>query len=608
VGRYSTDEGKKLPLCWTYGRFQGEHADRWAVKHFSKPRPLYNLHTALKHPERQIVVVEGEKCAEAAQGVLRNQVVLTWPGGAMAAKYADLTPLQSRLSDEHPKGRQAFLWPDNDDGGRQAMQEIGEALFIMGYDVMVVAVTDKPEGWDCADALEEAISLPAYIREHATPLLRARTDEVLPPELPPTIPEPRGRDPQTPTETHDQATNNPVAERHQQAPTDLWRIDDWIATGLSLANSKPVPNLSNICKVLTVIKSGDIWWDEFLGQVLTRTSDNKDVRQWTDADDTMLTIELQARCGLVNVPHQLVARAVQAHARKDIRNEVTDYLSSLTWDGMPRLHAFFEDICAAPGTLYYQQAARNFFIGMVARAFRPGCKLDTMIVLEGKQGHGKSTLLEVVGGRWYAIMRDSPETKDFGITLQGKLLIEIAEMDAFTRADVKTVKRTLSTPSDRYRPPYGTHAEDHPRTCVFAGTTNKTEWLSDETGARRFWPIECEYIRLDLLRANRDQYFAEAAHLFREGWPWWEIEEAEAKLKQAQRYENDPWQEHVEAILMGRASVTIPVILEKLDVPVQHQDKKSQMRIANILTHLGYVRKVIWDGEAQKSRRLWMMP
>jgi predicted P-loop ATPase len=115
-------------------------------------------------------------------------------------------------------------------------------------------------------------------------------------------------------------------------------------------------------------------------------------------------------------------------------------------------------------------------------------------------------------------------------------------------------------------------------------------------------------IRLDLLRANRDQYFAEAVSLFRQGVPWWEIPDAEAKAKQAQRYENDPWQDHIEYILKGRASITTAVLLEKLDIPIQHQDKKAQMRVGNVLTHLGYVRRVIWDAEERKTKRLWILP
>ena len=609
VARY-LEKGKKSYRQWSYGRIEGDKADRWDAKHFSKPRPLFNVHMAVANPGAQLVFVEGEKCAAAAQAVLTRQVVLTWPGGANAVKHIDLAPLQGRLAQATPKGRQAYLWPDADDPGRKAMQTIGEVLFIQGYEVMVVEVNDRPAGWDCADAIAEGISLPHFIRDNAKPYLAPRVDSILPEEPP-----------QTPTKIHQEPpeqTGVPEiflteemrllrgkAGLEPLVPQETWRIDDWVRAGLLLKQSMPVANVSNISLVLDITHKGEIWYDEFLDQVLTWDADRVHSRQWTDDDDTMMLIHIQRTCGIYMARMSDVGRAVQAFARKDIRNQLQDWLAALEWDGIPRIDNFFHEVCTAPGTPYVSQVSRNFFISLVARAMRPGCKVDNMVVLEGPQGRGKSTMLEILGGPWYSIMRTSPSSKDFEITLKGKWLIEIAEMDSFGRSEVATVKRTLSTATDRYRNPYAVHASDHPRRSVFAGSTNQSTWLSDETGARRFWPITCGPINIRAARENRQQYFAEAMKAFEDGATWWEVNAEAAKVETDKRYEEDPWQPHIEEKLLGRLSVSTATLLDALEIPVQFQDKKAQMRVAKVLTHLGWAQKPIWDPETKKTRRVW---
>jgi predicted P-loop ATPase len=224
-----------------------------------------------------------------------------------------------------------------------------------------------------------------------------------------------------------------------------------------------------------------------------------------------------------------------------------------------------------------------------------------MVVLEGAQGIYKSTLLEVLGGRWYAIMRDAPESKDFGIVLQGKWLIEVAEMDAFSRADVKATKRTLSTATDRYRSPFAVHAEDHARRSIFAGSTNRDDWNTDDTGARRFYPVACKEVRLDLARINRDQYFAEAVQLLQRGATWWETPPEETSREQWARFESDPWAEPCKEALIGHGTCTLSWLMKEIGVPIERQDKAQQRRISGILRVMGWERKQVWNG----SRPAW---
>ena len=532
VCRYDRD-GKKQVLQWTYGRMEGaEGPDTWALKHFSKPRPLYNLHEALARPDAQLVIVEGEKCADAAAKALPNQVCMTWPGGAQAVKHANWAPLANR-------GRKVvFLWPDADDPGRQAMTHAGEALHMMGYDVTMLDVEGREPGWDVADAVAEGISIPGFIKEHKRPFLPSREVDILP-AMPPMGEEP------------------PPAE----PDASRWGVNQWLTLGLECVNAKPVANISNVSLILGHIRPGLIWYDEFLQKILTQRSDGQGAREWTDADDIRITIELQRRCGMLTIDKGKVRDAVIEHAYKDTRNELQDWLRSLVWDGVPRIDEFFASTCGAKGSPYMTSVSRNFFISLVARAMRPGCQVDNMVVLEGAQGIFKSSMLRALGGRWFTVMRQAPTSKDFEITLQGKWLIEVAELDSFSRADVSATKRTVTTPVDRYRSPYGVHAADHPRTSVFAGTVNRDDWNTDDTGARRFWPVDCERVDIEAVKAWRDQYFAEAMVAFEAGDMWWEVPQEEAARQQAARFVDDVWAEAVHHYCAYRVKVSIPEVL-----------------------------------------------
>jgi predicted P-loop ATPase len=182
------------------------------------------------------------------------------------------------------------------------------------------------------------------------------------------------------------------------------------------------------------------------------------------------------------------------------------------WDNVERIEHSFSTVFHCDDNGYTRAVSRNFWISLIARTYDPGCKLDNMIILEGAQGALKSSALNMIGGEWFAEQHENAtNAKAFAEVLQGKLLIEIAEMDAFSRAEVTRVKQVVSNKSDRYRPSYGRHAQDHPRRCVMAGSTNKDDWNRDATGARRFWPIACKgFCDLGYLKEHRAQLFAEA--------------------------------------------------------------------------------------------------
>lgn len=366
---------------------------------------------------------------------------------------------------------------------------------------------------------------------------------------------------------------------------DLWQ--QW---GLLLNASKQAhPNLHN---AITIIEQDDlfkgtIYYDEFLQRIIKK---NSPLRDWKDSDDLEATSHIQSLLGIPRMGRDTVSQAVLAVASRNKRNCVQEWLSTLQWDGANRLETFFSDYFGAAQNEYTTAASKNFWLSIVARAYRPGCKVDNMVVLEGAQGVGKSTAMNIVGGEWFAEQHESAtDPKAFAEILLGKLVVEISEMDSFTRAEVNRVKQTVSCSSDRFRPSYGRHAIDHPRTCVFVGTTNRDDWNKDETGARRFWPVACTgAIDIEGIRANRDQLFAEAVVRYKANETHWEMPLEAARLEQEARYQHDAWTEKIRLFLVGKTEVTSAEVLDHLGIDVVRTGRAEQMRVGTVLRVLGW--------------------
>ncbi len=382
--------------------------------------------------------------------------------------------------------------------------------------------------------------------------------------------------------------------------------DRWIADLRRTDKGVPYPNHSNAVMVLQhdpMYASERLWYDEFLDRVIIA---NSPTREWRDEDDTRVTVDLQDRFGIFGLGQKTVTQAVRLVASQRTKHVIRDYLTALQWDGVERIALAFTDYWGAADDAYTQAASRNFLIGMVARILKPGCKLDTMPVFEGPQGVFKSSALEVLGGVWHSTTHETVGTKDFLQGLRGKWVVEIAELQGFKKAEVTAVKNTLSTRNDDYRKSHGTNVRRYPRECVFAGTTNAYSWGDDETGLRRFWPIRCGDIRIDLLTAARDQLFAEAVHAFNAGLPWWQMPDTTAGV-QASRQFHDVWTTTIfEWIDLQPEEDGIRIrdlLLGPLKIPIERIDKSVQMRVAKIL------RSQFWDCKDEtkygKTAKVW---
>ena len=231
--------------------------------------------------------------------------------------------------------------------------------------------------------------------------------------------------------------------------------------------------------------------------------------------------------------------ALSLHSNKNSFNDVTKYLNELKWDGVPRLDTLLIDYLGAEDTIYTRAVTRKAFTAAVARAYIPGFKFDYMTIFTGPQGIGKSTLLAKMSKGWFNDSIRTFEGKEASELLQGVWLVEVGELDAFNRSDVGRIKQFLSQQADRFRAAYGRHVKEMPRRCVFFGTTNDAEFLTDRTGNRRFWPLVVgarkakKSVWADLDN-ELDQLWAEAAMRFKIGEPLYLSGEVEKAAKEQQ--------------------------------------------------------------------------
>ena len=244
-------------------------------------------------------------------------------------------------------------------------------------------------------------------------------------------------------------------------------------------------------------------------------------REWIDVNDAQMRAWFQANYGLYH--ERMLWDALQIHFESHQVNPLTDLLESLTWDGKPRIHSFLHEVLGCDDTPYYREVSRLIFSGGIHRAYRPGCKFDDMVVLVGRQGCGKSTVVRWLNLRDEFFREIKTISGKEGVeALRGVWIAEVAELMAMTRVkEAEAVKAYITSQEDSYRAPYERHVRTIPRRCTFIGTTNNPQFLSDRTGNRRFYPVQCGTDGYDLLsregeiRAYIAQCWAEALTLFR---------------------------------------------------------------------------------------------
>lgn len=259
--------------------------------------------------------------------------------------------------------------------------------------------------------------------------------------------------------------------------------------------------------------------DRFRFNVWRQRDEYRDGLVWRDLEDKD-SIVFQREISMLYPQFRSVAKTMVQDAVVSICSEnsfdvALEFIRSVEWDKKDRLSTWLSTVYGTPDDEYHRAVGGNFFKGMAKRIIQPGCKFDSCLIIEGKQGCGKSTSLTLIAGEdWHLETTMMPDGKDFFMQMAGKLIVEFSEGESFSRADTKKMKSVITTRFDTYRTPYEVRPKDIPRRCVFAMTTNNSEFLKDETGNRRFFPILVTKDMVDLawLKENRQQLFAEALY------------------------------------------------------------------------------------------------
>jgi putative DNA primase/helicase len=291
--------------------------------------------------------------------------------------------------------------------------------------------------------------------------------------------------------------------------------------------------------------------------------------------------------------------AVDRVARETPYNPIVEYLNGLKWDGKPRLERWMVKLLGAPDSAFVKLVSPKVLISAVARALDPGCKVDTVLVLEGDQGIKKSSAIEALFGAEYTAESVSlfDQHNKMVMAMMGAWVVELAEFVAIARSHHASVKGLISMRRDRVVLPYARLASSHPRRCIFFGTINPeaTGYLTDSTGNRRYWPVSATKVDIDGIIARRDQLWAEALVRYQAGERWWlePDEERDASSEQSEREEEDAWVEPLsERILQESISeLTTDRALGLLGIPHERKDKRAQMRVAGALKTLGFERR-----------------
>ncbi len=399
-------------------------------------------------------------------------------------------------------------------------------------------------------------------------------------------------------------------------------IDDFLAAGGSLEDlpvEDPDPDWIgqlvrsettgaikvNSCNLTLILRhderfrdAGSVRYDEFSNVLLLGE------RPVTDVLVTEIGAEIELSWKLSAIPSGMLLSVLLMIGRKNGFHPVRNYLKSLRWDRASRVDGLFSKYFGSKDTEYARAVSRTLMLGSVARIMQPGCKVDLVPILRGKQGAGKSTgLMALFRESWAGTPTAEWGSKDFLQHLHsGVWCLELAELSGMRRSEVEHIKRVISAQSDRFRPPYGRTQEDFPRQTVFVGTTNADEFLKDPTGNRRFLPIEVGAVDVAGLKRDRDQLWAETIVRFQTGESWHEIPWEEAENEREAVFEADAWEEKIGPWLSAKfpQETTVSEILEDcLGLLPDRQGRSEQTRVGNILRRWNWRATQVRSGEGR---------
>lgn len=327
---------------------------------------------------------------------------------------------------------------------------------------------------------------------------------------------------------------------------------------------------------------------------------------WVDGDDMELRLWLSQKYDLRALEKDVIA-GVWIIGKRASYHPVRQYVEATKWDGKPRLCNWLMHYMGASvpnddqdlrSEEYYAKAGTWWLISAIARIYDPGCQADHVLLLEGTQGGGKSSTLKMLFGEWFSDTPVRIGNKDSYGALHGVWGYELAELDAFNRAESSASKAFFSARQDKYRPPFGRRDMIVQRQNVFAGTTNHDQYLRDATGNRRYWPVRCGKIRVrgpDSVESDRDQIWAEALALYQEGVRWYPVDADEVAMfgeHQAEREIGDVYEALINEKTRGLTEISmVEIFTDVLDIEPAKMTRAEQIRVGECMKRLGWEKK-----------------
>ena len=383
--------------------------------------------------------------------------------------------------------------------------------------------------------------------------------------------------------------------------------------------------LPNLEAALTAQETTRIGLDTFRERIMIAPAGSEDWRPLTDDDMIRLRNRLEKVERFAPISSALMRDALRLVALNHVFDSAQTWLAGLVWDGVPRVGRFLADYCGSVDDDYTRAVSAYIWTGLAGRVISPGCQLDMVVALQSPQGRQKSTGLQAMvpdAEHFTDGVSLHQDNDDFKRLLRGKLVVEIAELAGLSRADVNVVKRTITRRAEEWVEKYATQPTTFPRRCMLFATTNEERFLPpDETGNRRWLPVEITRIDRDRIAADRLQLWAEGAATYRAAGIAWQEAERLAAGRHAAYEASDIWEAPISAWLAtapppgapgpqgapGDRPLTIPEVLAgALRMSESAMDVKAEKRVARVLRQLGYARTLVrTDGG---PARRWVRP
>lgn len=451
----------------------------WRIKDIPEKRPLYGLDALAKRPDDPVLVVSGEKCADAVRAKIPEYVVITWSGGDNGTGKTDFSPLQ---------GRKMVWWPDNDDSGKNTMRRLADKL---GGRMLNIDADKYPKGWDCADAVAAGIDVQKIVGI-------------------------------------DTAVRCPRLS--QLAPKDIF---------VHLTEKGKILGTMDNFRALLNHYDLKIWYNEISkkqGSSIAGVYDESN-------DINSFYTDVKSVCNLNEFPPRDVDRFLDREAMRNRINPVTEWVSSDQWDRITRSTAICDAVeCDDSITKELKETLILKWLvsayAAVSRKDGDDFRTRGVLVFQGAQGIGKTTFLRNLCGagwggdvEWFGEgLTLDPENKDSILNAQKFWIVEMAELENTTKRSMPALKALLTNPSNTVRLPYAKAATTIWSRTVYAGTVNQKDVLPDITGNSRFWCLPVVSFG-DVSKINMQQLWAEVKYYKEEhNKIWWLNSEEEAQL------------------------------------------------------------------------------